>query len=214
MMRYDEERRVPYGAWEVRAMGKKIGLTATLAALCVIAFGCSQVNMRARSDMHEGKRALDDGNFVVAEDLFSRAAQLEPSAAAYAFAATAAYNANDLQDAAGFIDAASRFKSTSDVYPRILAYKALIFFRQGRYAEAMEAINAYLAIGKSYYPIRNADTIRRMTAASPIDLVYLQALLEYDVRRYESDINQWESEGTGYFSYKYGPPYVRTMPEW
>jgi tetratricopeptide (TPR) repeat protein len=201
-------------AREVRTMGKKIRFTAILAALCVVALGCSQANMRARNDMHQGKGALDDGNFVVAEELFARAAQAQPSGAAYAFAATAAYNANDLQNAVNFIEAAARFKSASDVYPRIQAYKALIFFRQGRYAEAMDAIDAYLAIGKTYYPIRNADIVRRMTAASPIDLVYLQALLEYDVRRYESDITQWQNEGTGYFSYKYGTPFVRTVPEW
>ena len=195
-------------------MGRKIRFAAMLAALCVIALGCSQANMRARNDMHAGKRALDDGDFVVAEELFSRAAQLEPSAAAYAFAATAAYNANDLQRAADFIDAASRFKNNTDVYPRILAYKALIRFRQGRHAEAMDAINAFLAIGASYYPLRNAGIVRRMTAASPIDLVYLQALLEYDVRHYESDIVQWRSEGTGYFSYKWGTPTIRTLPEW
>ena len=195
-------------------MAKITRAVAILALFTVVAIGCSQPSMRAKSDMHEGKRALDDGEFAVAQELFMRSAEAQPSAAAYAFAATAAYNVNDLTNAAAFIEKAGAFKGGSNVYLRVLAYKALISYRQARYAEAAYAVKAYLAVGNSYYPIRNADIVRRITSTSPIDLTYLQALLEYDLRRYESDIVQWQTEGTGYFSYKYGPPVSQTLPDW
>ena len=197
---------------EGQKMGRAIPAIAIIAVVSVVFLGCSQPYMRARNDMFQGRRALDAGDFLSAEQLFVRAAQAQPSAAAYAFAATAAYNANDLQNASLFIDEAFKVNGKLSASPRMLAYKSLVLFRQGRQAEAMDAIDAYLAYGVSYYPIRNAGTIRRMMATGPIDLVYLEGLLEYDVRRYESDMAQWEGEGTGRIALKYGPG-VAGVPE-
>ena len=197
---------------EGQKMGRAIPAIAIIAVVSVVFLGCSQPYMRARNDMFQGRRALDAGDFLSAEQLFVRAAQAQPSAAAYAFAATAAYNANDLQNASLFIDEAFKVNGKLSASPRMLAYKSLVLFRQGRQAEAMDAIDAYLAYGVSYYPIRNAGVIRRMMATGPIDLVYLEGLLEYDVRRYESDMAQWEGEGTGRIALKYGPG-VAGVPE-
>lgn len=195
-------------------MGRAIPAVAILAVVSVVFLGCSQSYIHARKDMYEGRRALDEGEFGRAEQLFVRAAQADPSAAAYAFAATAAYNANDLQNAGVFIETAYKLNGRSDAYLRMLAYKSLILFRQGRQAEATDVINTYLSYGAAYYPIKNADTIRRMMATGPIDLAYLEGLLEYDVRRYESDITQYKGAGTGYLAERYGPPAVHSVPEW
>ena len=113
-------------------MAKTTRAVAILALLTVVALGCSQPSLRAKSDMHEGKRALDDGEFAVAQELFMRSAKAQPSAAAYAFAATAAYNVNDLTNAAAFVEKAGAFKGGSNVYLRVLAYKALNILPAGQ----------------------------------------------------------------------------------
>ena len=93
--------------------------------------------------LFEGRRALERGDYGPAREDFLKAAQVEPSAEAYAFAATTSYRMNDLEGAQRFINEGLKLDGKSDFYLRILAYKALILFKEGKQEEGLEALRAY-----------------------------------------------------------------------
>ena len=109
----------------------------------MIIWGCAGPDNIARKSIFEGRRALERGEYGPAREDFIKSAQIEPSAEAYAFAATASYWMNDLEGAQQYIDEAQKLDGKSDFYLRILAYKALILFKEGKQEEGLEALRAY-----------------------------------------------------------------------
>jgi tetratricopeptide (TPR) repeat protein len=197
------------GGW---AMARIAWSAAIFAALFVILWGCAGPDNAARKSIFEGRRFLETGDYEPARQDFIKAAQVEPSAEAYAFAATASYKMNDLEDARRFINEAQKRDGKSDSSLRILAYKALVLFKEGRREEGLDALHAYHDRYKSYYPLENYEQVERVLSTGQVDLVRLERLLDGDVRRYESDIAQWYGEGTGYFAERYGRPFVNMVP--
>ena len=185
---------------------------AVFAVLFVILWGCAGPYNAARMSIFEGRRFLETGDYEPARQDFIKAAQVKPSAEAYAFAATASYKMNDLEGAQGFIDEAQKLDGKSDFYPRILAYKTLVLLKEGRREEGLEALHAYHDRYKSYYPMKNYEQVEKVLRTGKVDLTRLERLLDGDVRQYESDMAQWYGEGTGYFAQKYGAPFVSTVP--
>ena len=162
--------------------------------------------------MFEGKQALEREDYAEARQDFAAVARTQPTAGAYAFAATASYKMNDLPDAERFINEASRLDGRSTAGMRILGYKALILLREGRRTEGIDALNAYLSYS-TYYPMRNYRAVADMARTGRVDLPRLERLIDSEVRRYESDMAEYYGEGTGYFAERYGAPYVRIVPD-
>jgi tetratricopeptide (TPR) repeat protein len=185
---------------------------AIFAVLFVILWGCVGPDNAARKSIFEGRRFLETGDYEPARQDFIKAAQVRPSAEAYAFAATASYKINDLEGAQRFIDEAQKLDGKSDFTLRILAYKALVLLKEGRREEGLEALHAYDDRYRRYYPVENYERDERALRTGQVDLIRLESLLDGDVRRYESDIAQWYGEGTGYFAQRYGRPFVNTVP--
>jgi tetratricopeptide (TPR) repeat protein len=185
---------------------------AAFAVLFMILWGCAGPDYAARKSIFEGRRFLETGDYGPAREDFIEAAQVEPSAEAYAFAATASYKMNDLTEAQRFIDEAQKLDGKSDFYLRILAYKALILLKEGRPEQGIEALRTYHHRYKNYYLLKNYGQVEKVIRTGQVDLVRLERLLDEDVRRYESDMAQWHGEGTGYFAERYGGPFVTTVP--
>ena len=87
-------------------MGRIAWSAAVFAVLFVILWGCAGPDNAARKSIFEGRRSLETGDYGPARQDFLKAAQVEPSAEAYAFAATASYKMNDLEGARRSIDEA------------------------------------------------------------------------------------------------------------
>ncbi len=193
-------------------MAKIVRSAVVFAVLSVVLWGCVGVYYTSRKDIFEGRKLLDSGDYGPAREDFIGAAQIEPSAEAYAFAATASYKMNDVQGARRYIDEAQKLDGKSDYFLRILAYRALILFKEGRREEGLEALRAYHDYYKNYYPLKNYEPVERMLRTGRVDIVRLERLLDEDIRRYESDMAQYRSEGTGYFAEKYGRPFGQSVP--
>ncbi len=185
---------------------------AVFAVLFVILSGCAGPDNAARKSIFEGRRALERGDWGPAREDFLKAAQVEPSPEAYAFAATASYRMNDLASAQRFVDEAQKLDGKSDFYVRVLAYKALVLLKEGKREEGLEALRAYHGYYKNYYPMKSYEQVERVLRTGQVDLPRLERVLDQDVRQYESDIAEYRGEGTGYFALKYGRPGVPTVP--
>ena len=72
---------------------------AVFAVLFVILWGCVGPDNAARKSIFEGRRFLETGDYGPARQDFIKAAQVRPTAEAYAFAATASYKMNDMEAA-------------------------------------------------------------------------------------------------------------------
>lgn len=180
-----------------------LGFIAVAGAL----LGCSIMFSTYGSDMWDGKRLMGSGEYGKARDEFLRAAKAEPAAAApYAFAATASYKMNDLESASGFMNQATKRDKYNDAHIRILGYRSLILLREGKRKEGLNALNDYMeAYGKEYGKEDLRD-VRIMVRDNRIDLVALQNILDGQIRTYESDLEQFQRSGTGWFAQRYGTP--------
>jgi uncharacterized protein HemY len=101
-------------------MARIASSVAVFTLLFVILGGCAGPDNAARKSMFDGRRFLETGDYGPARQDFIKAAQIEPSAEAYAFAATASYKMNDLAGARRSIDEAQKLDGKSDYYLRIL----------------------------------------------------------------------------------------------
>lgn len=184
-----------------------LGLIAVAGAL----LGCSAMLSAYRSDMWDGKRLMDSGEYGKAREEFLKAAKAEPAAAApYAFAATASYKMNDLEGASGFMAEATTRDKYLDAHIRILGYRSLILLKEGKQKEGLKALDEYTdAYGKEYGKEDLRD-VRTMVRDNRIDLVALQNILDGQIRTYESDLEQFQRSGTGWFAQRYGTPTAAT----
>lgn len=190
-------------------MGNTIRAIIMLAVVSTVFLGCStSSSVGVKNDLADARTAMEQGDYGKAEQAYAMAAQADPSAKNYAMAATAAYRADDLQNAERYVNEGLRIDGNSTSYMRLLAYRTLVLLRQGRQQEGMQALNDYYQKYKNYYPMPDYARAQRMASMGPPELPRLERLLEGNVRQYESDVAQYESEGTGYFAEKYGPPAV------
>ena len=180
-----------------------LGLIAVAGAL----LGCSAMFSTYRSDMWDGKRLMDSGEYGKARDEFLKAAKAEPAAAApYAFAATASYKMNDLEGASGFMTEATKRDKYLDAHVRILGYRSP-YPSERRQAEGRyKALNEYSeAYGKDY-GVDDLREVRTMVRQNRMDLVALEHILDGQIRTYESDLEQYQRSGTGWLAQRYGTP--------
>lgn len=172
-------------------------------------FACAETKQSAayRSDVWNGKKLLDDGDYKQALDNFVRAAKTMPTEPQpYAFAAAGSYKLDDIEGASRYIQEAARLDKTGDARMRILGYKALILLKQGKEKEGLQALGDYVAAYQNEYGPQNVRPVRNMLRSGRVDLPALQRLLDEEITIYESDMEQYRRSGTGWFATRSGSP--------
>jgi tetratricopeptide (TPR) repeat protein len=162
--------------------------------------------------MFHGKRLLREDDYADARIDFLKAAEARKWPAAYAFAATASYKMGDLTGAERYLAEAERLDRGDYSYVRVLGYRALTLLKQGRENEGREALQQYALILRSISSPMGAKQIEIWMRQPQMDLPGLEKLIDEQVGRYESDIEQYQSTGTGFYqragNFRVGPSIV------
>ena len=178
-------------------MKKLLVCIPVMAAL--LSLSCSSSWNTYSDDMFHGKRLLREDDYAEARFDFLRAAEAQKWPSAYAFAATASYKMGDLASAEQYLAAAERLDGRDYSYVRVLGYKALTLLAQGREDEGREVLQQYALTLRSISSPMGARQIETWMKQQPMDLPYLEQLIDQQVGRYESDIEQYQSTGTGFY---------------
>jgi tetratricopeptide (TPR) repeat protein len=165
-----------------------------------------------KQEMFQGRRLLDREQYAQARDEFVKAARMMPDSYSNAFAATASYKLNDTAGAERFIQEAAKLDGKGYSYLRILAYRALILLKEGRQKEGLDTLRDYLATYQNENPLTSILRVEAMVRTGNVNPPLLEALLDEQLRTYESDIDQFLSNGTGWYGMKYGPPAGWSVP--
>ena len=179
------------------------------AIIALLSLSCSTAWDTYSDDMFHGKRLLREDEYQAARTDFARAAEAQKWPAAYAFAATASYKMGDLASAERYIMEAQRLDGNDYSYVRVLGYKALVLLKEGKEKEGREALQQYAQVLRSISSPMGARQIEVWMRQQNMDLPALENLIDQQVGQYESDIEQYQSTGTGFYSrrgnYRGGP---------
>ena len=187
-------------------------LSIVLLASCATLLSCSTPYYTYKQEMFQGRRLLNSEEYAQARDEFVKAARTMPDSYSNAFAATASYKLDDIASAERFIQEAAKLNGKGYSYLRILAYRALIFLKEDRQKEALDALRDYLAAYQNEYPLASSLRVEAMVRTGNVNLSLLEALLDEQLRTYESDMDQFLSSGTGWYGMRYGPPPAWPVP--
>ena len=181
-------------------------------AMALLSLSCSTGWNIYSDDMFHGKRLLQEEEYGEARTDFLRAAEAQKWPSAYAFAATASYKMGDLAGAEQYVAEAERLDGKDYSYVRVLGYKALTLLRQGKEREGREALQRYAQTLRSISSPKGARQIEIWMKQQQMDLAGLERMIDQQVGQYESDIEQYQSTGTGFYNrpgnYRGGPSIV------
>ncbi len=178
------------------------------SVVSIILSGCSASFTAYNKDIFEGKKELEAGSFAPAREDFARAVKIKESSESLAFAATASYRLGDLAAAEGYLSAAERFKTHGPYYLRILGYKALVLLAEGKQTDGLAALRRYVDAFKATYDMDAIVQVEGMVSTEEVNLPRLTRLIEQQASALESDWEQSERSGTGYFANKVDPLYL------
>jgi hypothetical protein len=163
-------------------------------------------------NMFHGKRLLREQEYAAARIDFVRAAEAQKWPSAYAFAATASYKMGDLVGAEGYVMEAERLSERDYSYVRALGYKSLILLKEGKEKEGLEALQQYAQVLRTISSPKGARQIEIWMKQQPMDLPGLEKMIDEQVYQYESDIEQWQETGTGFYqrrgNFRVGPSII------
>ena len=179
------------------------------ALLALLSLSCSSSWNAYSDDMFHGKRLLREDDYADARIDFLKAAEAQKWPSAYAFAATASYKMGDLASAEQYLAVAERLDGGDYSYVRVLGYKALTLLKQGKENEGREVLQQYARILYSISSPMGAKQIDVWMRQQPMDLPMLEKLIDQQVGLYESDIEQYQSTGAGFYqrrgNFRVGP---------
>jgi tetratricopeptide (TPR) repeat protein len=182
-------------------------------AIALLSFSCSTQWNTYADNMFHGKRLLREQEYGEARNDFLKAAEAQKWPSAYAFAATASYKMGDLTSAEEYVLEAERLNGRDYSYVRTLGYKAVILLKEGKEREGLEALQEYTRILRSISSPKGAREIEIWTRQQSMDLPALEKLIDGQVYQYESDIEQWQETGTGFYqrrgNFRGGPSITR-----
>ena len=170
------------------------------AAITVSLLSCSTSWNTYASRMFDGKQLLRDREYAEARTDFVKAAEAQKWPAAYAFAATASYKMGDLASADRYVMEAERLDGKDYSYVRTLGYKSLILLSEGKEEEGLGALKQYAQVLSSISSPMGATQVESLSRQKPMDLAYLEKLVDEQAGQYESDIEQFYSTGTGFYN--------------
>jgi len=189
-------------------VSRKICLISLFIAGLPLLLSCSTSFTRYSGDMFQGKRLYRDSDYVTARSSFLRASQEERTSDALAWAATASYKMNDLATAERLIAEAQSIDSNSLSSLRIRGFKALILLSEGRGREGMEGLREYLALYRGLDPLMSISEVERLASTGTVnpggaEIAILERAINEQVEQYESDVEQFNETGTGYYGQKW-----------
>ena len=152
------------------------------------------------TDMFHGKQLLREQDYADARTDFVNAAEAQKRPAAYAFAATASYKMGDLTSAERYVMEAERLDGKDYSYVRTLGYKSLVLLKEGHTEPGLDALNQYTQVLSSISSPMGATQVENWTRQKPMDLADLEKLIDEQAGQYESDIEQFQGTGTGFYN--------------
>jgi tetratricopeptide (TPR) repeat protein len=167
--------------------------------MALLSLSCSTQWSMYADNMFHGKRLLREDEYAAARADFLKAAEAQKWPSAYAFAATASYKMGDLASAERYVMEAERLDGKDYSYVRTLGYKSLVLLKEGKEKEGMEALQQYAQVLRSISSPKGATQVEIWMRQQPMDLSALEKLIDAQVYQYESDIEQWQETGTGFY---------------
>ena len=173
---------------------KKMG-TITVALLIFVLASCASNTgwVAYRDGMFKGYTNLQNGEYQPAIQQFQQASQGDPTKAIPpALAGQAAYQMGNYPQASQYLaQAESLVKGPDSAYLIIKGYQALIAFRANKQDEGMAALGEYVRVYRHEYPDRTYYDVERMYQSKNIVLPTLENLINNEIARYESELQQW-----------------------
>ena len=181
--------------------------------IALLSLSCSTQWSMYADNMFHGKRLLREDEYAAARVDFLKAAEAQKWPSAYAFAATASYKMGDLANAERYVMEAERLDGKDYSYMRTLGYKSLILLNEGKEKEGLEALQQYAQVLRSVSSPKGARQVEIWMRQQPMDLPALEKLIDAQVYQYESDIEQFQETGTGFYqrrgNFRGGPSVVQ-----
>jgi tetratricopeptide (TPR) repeat protein len=179
-------------------MKKSFWCVAITMSLLVLS--CSTSWNRYATDMFHGKQLLREQDYAEARTNFVKAAEAQKWPAAYSFAATASYKMGDLASAERYVMEAERLDGKDYSYVRTLGYKSLILLSEGEEEEGLGTLKQYAQVLRSISSPMGARQVENWTRQQPMELAALEKLVDEQAGQYESDIEQFQGTGTGFYN--------------
>ncbi len=171
---------------------KTLYAAITLMLLFALA-SCSSTG--TSSNIVEGKVLLDEGKYPQAKSVFLKAGEDRVDVVSLAYAATAAYKAKDIPEAARLLDAADKVREQGGVLLRIAGYKSLVLFAQGKETAGLDSLKRYIDLYNSLgATMANtaADTrdLERMLKARRVNAATLETVMDRQINSYEDEYRE------------------------
>ncbi|OPY75355.1 MAG: hypothetical protein A4E64_01935 [Syntrophorhabdus sp. PtaU1.Bin058] len=182
-------------------MRKTIYTGFTLISLLLFAGACSTPTRYQiySYDMLFGKDTLRNKEYVDAKRYFQEASGLSIDSAPLIYLAAVEYKMNNIEGALTYLQEAEKTGIDRTLYLRTLGYKALILFRIDR-EKGVAALHDYVNYYRRQYPLMSIEDIREMLQTGQIDNKRLDELIDEQVSTYEQEIDQFLSDGTGFYN--------------
>jgi hypothetical protein len=164
---------------------------------------CSSSYDVYRRDLWHGKNLFMEERYAEARDMFVKAAGEQNRAAPLAYAGTVNYKLGDIAAAGRYIGDAEMAPGRGFLDMRILAYKSLALFKQGKKQEGMDALRDYLDYYSCMYPLVTIDDVESMWKSGQVDLPALEKLLDAQVATYDRDMYLDFFASIGYYGRRF-----------
>jgi tetratricopeptide (TPR) repeat protein len=167
--------------------------------MSLLSLSCSTSWNSYAANMFHGKQLLREQDYAEARTDFVNAADAQKRPAAFSFAATASYKMGDLPSAERYVMEAERLDGRDYSYVRTLGYKSLVLLSEGKNEEGLATLSQYAQVLATISSPMGAGQIENVTRQKPVDLAALEKLVDEQAGRYESDIEQFQTTGTGFY---------------
>jgi len=146
-----------------------------------------------RDGLFHGYTSLQNGDYQQAIQQFQQASQGDPTKAIpLALAGQAAYQMGNYAQASQYLaQAEALVKGPDAAYLIVKGYQALIAFRGNQQQEGMAALGEYVRVYRFSYPDHTYYDVERMYQSKNIVLPTLETLINNEMARYESELQQW-----------------------
>ncbi len=173
---------------------KKIGAVSLIVSMLVLGACASNTGWQAyRDGMFQGYTNLQNAEYQPAIQQFQRASQGDPTKAIpLALAGQAAYQMGNYGQASQYLaQAEGLIKGPDAAYLIIKGYQSLIAFRANKQDEGLAALGEYVRVYRFNYPDHTYYDVERMYQSKNIVLANLEDLINNEMARYESELQQW-----------------------
>ncbi|MDD5009347.1 MAG: tetratricopeptide repeat protein [Syntrophorhabdaceae bacterium] len=181
-------------------MRKTIYTGITIISLLLFVGACATLTQYQiySYDMLFGKDFLKDKKYTDARKYFQDASALYKDSAALTYLAVVEYKMGNTEGALKHLQEAEKAGTDQVLYLRILGYKTLMLFKTDR-EKGTAALRDYVNYYQHQYPLMSIKDVREMLQTGQVDTKRLEELIDEQVSTYEQEIDQFLSDGTGFY---------------